>query len=271
MSAHVPRVLMAKPGLDGHDRGIIVVARALRDAGAEVIYTGLRADAEAIARTATIEDVDVVGLSMSGGGHVGLTRDVIAALRAATGRDDLGGISVIVGGNLPDRDEETMIELGVARVFGQSEPLQAIVDFVASFADVPSPASRPLLTLDQLWPGRVIGPQLLTIDEATLSSYAAIAGTEHSGDVPEGLLGMLARRAYLAEHDMPPGGVMLGQDLAFFAPVPRDAELELVAEIEEVGERKGRPYVRIRSVVRHDGAELAAMTTHAGWPGKVSA
>ncbi|MGX6446655.1 cobalamin B12-binding domain-containing protein [Patulibacter sp. S7RM1-6] len=131
----VPRVLMAKPGLDGHDRGIIVVARALRDAGAEVIYTGLRAEAAAIARTATIEDVDVVGLSMSGGGHLGLTRDVIEALRETTGSDDLGGISVIVGGNIPDRDEQAMLALGVAGVFGQSTPLDDVVAFVRRHAE----------------------------------------------------------------------------------------------------------------------------------------
>jgi methylmalonyl-CoA mutase, C-terminal domain len=131
----IPRVLMAKPGLDGHDRGIIIVARALRDAGAEVIYTGLRAEAAAIARTATIEDVDVVGLSMSGGGHLGLTRDVVEALREATGSDDLGGVAVIVGGNIPDRDREAMLELGVARVFGQSEPLEQIVEFVGEHVE----------------------------------------------------------------------------------------------------------------------------------------
>ena len=87
MSRLHPRVLLAKPGLDGHDRGVIVVARALRDAGIEGIYTGLRASAAAVARTAVAEDVDVVGLSISGGGHLGLTQDVVTALRAATGRD----------------------------------------------------------------------------------------------------------------------------------------------------------------------------------------
>lgn len=125
-----PRVLLAKPGLDGHDRGVMVVARALRDAGTEVIYTGLRAAARAIARSAVVEDVDVVGLSISGGGHLGLTEDVVAELHAATGSDDLGGIAVIVGGNIPDWDRQTMTDLGVARVFGQSDGLTAIVDFV---------------------------------------------------------------------------------------------------------------------------------------------
>lgn len=125
-----PRVLLAKPGLDGHDRGVIVVARALRDAGVEVIYTGLRARAGAIARTAVIEGVDVVGLSVSGGGHLGLTEDVVADLRTATGADDLGGIAVIVGGTVPDRDREAMTALGVDRVFGQSDGLDAITAFV---------------------------------------------------------------------------------------------------------------------------------------------
>jgi methylmalonyl-CoA mutase, C-terminal domain len=140
--APIPRVLMAKPGLDGHDRGIIVVARALRDAGAEVIYTGLRAEAGAIARTATIEDVDVVGLSMSGGGHLGLTRDVIEALREATGSDDLGGIALIVGGNIPARDQAAMLALGVRRVFAQSEPLDSIVTFVREHVEERQGAHR---------------------------------------------------------------------------------------------------------------------------------
>ena len=129
-----PRVLLAKPGLDGHDRGVIVMARALRDAGAEVIYTGLRARAAAIARTALVEDVDVVGLSVSGGGHLGLTGDVVAELRAATGAADLGGRAVVVGGNVPDRDREAMAALGVARVFSQADGLDAIVTFVGDHA-----------------------------------------------------------------------------------------------------------------------------------------
>ncbi|MGX6446657.1 hypothetical protein ACVU7I_01095 [Patulibacter sp. S7RM1-6] len=131
--------------------------------------------------------------------------------------------------------------------------------------------TKPLLNLDELWPGRVFGPQQVTIDEPLLRAYAAVAGTAHAAGVPEGLLGVLARRAYLAEHDMPPGGVMLGQDLAFLAPLPRDRALDLVAEVEEVGERKGRPYVRLRSVVRDGAADLATMTTHALWPQEVAA
>lgn len=125
-----PRVLLAKPGLDGHDRGIIIVARALRDAGMEVIYTGLRASARAIARTAVVEDVDVVGLSVSGGGHLGMTEDVVAALDDELGEGNSGQIALMIGGNIPDRDVEALLALGVDRVFGQSEPLAAIVDFV---------------------------------------------------------------------------------------------------------------------------------------------
>jgi methylmalonyl-CoA mutase C-terminal domain/subunit len=107
------RVLIAKPGLDGHDRGAKVAARILRDAGFEVIYTGIRQRPEEIAAAAIQEDVDVIGLSVLSGAHLGLTRKVIAAL-AARGADD---IAVVVGGTIPARDQEKLRALGAAGIF----------------------------------------------------------------------------------------------------------------------------------------------------------
>jgi methylmalonyl-CoA mutase, C-terminal domain len=117
------RVLVAKPGLDGHDRGAKVVARALRDAGYEVIFTGIRQRAEEIAAVAIQEDVDVVGLSILSGAHVALTRKVATALRDA-GADD---IPLVVGGTIPERDVPRLRELGVAAVFTTGSTLESVV------------------------------------------------------------------------------------------------------------------------------------------------
>jgi methylmalonyl-CoA mutase, C-terminal domain len=116
------RVLIAKPGLDGHDRGAHLVARLLRDAGMEVIYLGLRQAPEAIAASAVAEDVDVVGLSILTGGHLGLVRKVIARLGDAGGDD----IHVVVGGVIPDDDIPVLTDMGVSAVFPSSTPLIAI-------------------------------------------------------------------------------------------------------------------------------------------------
>jgi methylmalonyl-CoA mutase C-terminal domain/subunit len=126
------RVLVAKPGLDGHDRGAKVVARALRDAGMEVIYTGIRQTPEMIAEAALQEDVDVVGLSILSGAHLVLVPRVIAALRER-GVDDA---VVVVGGIVPPDDATRLKEGGVAEVFGPGTPMQAIVDFVRARAPV---------------------------------------------------------------------------------------------------------------------------------------
>jgi methylmalonyl-CoA mutase, C-terminal domain len=107
------RVLLAKPGLDGHDKGVKVLATILRDSGCEVIYTGLHQTPGQIALAALQEDVDVVGLSMLSGAHLELTADVISELRSA----GLGDRPVAVGGNIPRRDIPKLEELGVARVF----------------------------------------------------------------------------------------------------------------------------------------------------------
>jgi methylmalonyl-CoA mutase C-terminal domain/subunit len=108
------RVLVAKPGLDGHDRGAKVVARALRDAGMEVIYTGLRQTPEMIAEAALQEDVDAVGLSILSGAHMALVPRVLELLKA----NGQGQVKVFVGGIIPDEDTPRLLELGVMGVYG---------------------------------------------------------------------------------------------------------------------------------------------------------
>jgi methylmalonyl-CoA mutase C-terminal domain/subunit len=118
------RVLVAKPGLDGHDRGAKVVARALRDAGMEVIYTGLRQTPEMIAEAALQEDVDVVGLSILSGAHMTLVPRVLELLKA-NGQEH---VKVFLGGIIPDQDAPRLKELGVAGVYGPGAPTEAIVN-----------------------------------------------------------------------------------------------------------------------------------------------
>ncbi|OBK86456.1 methylmalonyl-CoA mutase [Mycolicibacter heraklionensis] len=123
-SAAVPaRVLVAKPGLDGHDRGAKIVARTLRDAGFEVIYTGIRQRVEDIVATALQEDVAVVGLSILSGAHVALTGRIVEALRAADG----GDIAVVVGGTIPQGDVPKLLEAGAAAVFPTGTSLDDLV------------------------------------------------------------------------------------------------------------------------------------------------
>jgi len=117
------KILIAKPGLDGHDRGAKVVVQALRDAGLEVVYTGLKRTPEEIVAEAVQEDVDVVGLSILSGAHVPLSRRVLEGLRAE-GADD---VRVVVGGIIPPRDVEALRALGVSRVFPMGTPLPDIV------------------------------------------------------------------------------------------------------------------------------------------------
>ncbi|OQY25051.1 MAG: methylmalonyl-CoA mutase [Anaerolineaceae bacterium 4572_32.1] len=120
------RVLIAKPGLDGHDRGAKVVARALRDAGMEVIYTGLRQTPEMIVEAAIQEDVDVIGLSILSGAHMALLPRVIESL-AANNMDD---VIVTVGGIIPDADVPRLKEIGVKGIFGPGTPTPEIIDFI---------------------------------------------------------------------------------------------------------------------------------------------
>ena len=118
------RVLVAKPGLDGHDRGAKVIARALRDAGMEVIYTGLRQTPEMIAEAALQEDVDAVGLSILSGAHMALVPRVVELLRK-NGQDK---VRVFVGGIIPDEDAPKLQELGVAGIYGPGSPTQKIIE-----------------------------------------------------------------------------------------------------------------------------------------------
>ncbi len=118
------RVMIAKPGLDGHDRGAKVIAYALRDAGMEVVYTGLRHSPEEIVNAAMQEDVDAIGLSILSGAHVPLTRKVMAGLAAAGPDKD---IAVFVGGTIPDGDVAALKNMGVAGVFPTGTPLSEIV------------------------------------------------------------------------------------------------------------------------------------------------
>ena len=125
------RVVVAKPGLDGHDRGAKVIARALRDAGFEVIYTGLHQTPEQIAAAAVQEDADAVGLSLLSGAHMTLVPKVIEELRAA-GLDD---VVVIVGGIIPEADIEPLKRLGVAEVFTPGAPLPRIAAWLEEVLD----------------------------------------------------------------------------------------------------------------------------------------
>jgi methylmalonyl-CoA mutase C-terminal domain/subunit len=122
------RVLVAKPGLDGHDRGARVVAYGLRDAGFEVIYTGLRQSPEQIATAAVQEDVDAIGLSILSGAHLALTRKVIETLEALGGAD----IPILVGGLIPEGDKPELREMGVAEVFTAGTPISSIASFIES-------------------------------------------------------------------------------------------------------------------------------------------
>jgi methylmalonyl-CoA mutase C-terminal domain/subunit len=120
------RVVVAKPGLDGHDRGAKIIARALRDAGMEVIYTGLHQTPEQIVETVLQEDADAVGLSILSGAHMTLVPKVIELLK----EQDAGDVVVTVGGTIPNQDIPKLKELGVAEVFTPGAPTQAIIDFI---------------------------------------------------------------------------------------------------------------------------------------------
>ena len=120
------RVVVAKPGLDGHDRGAKIIARALRDAGMEVIYTGLHQTPEQIVETVLQEDADAVGLSILSGAHMTLVPKVVELLR----EQDAGDVVVTVGGTIPAQDIPELKELGVAEVFTPGAPTTAIIDFI---------------------------------------------------------------------------------------------------------------------------------------------
>jgi len=125
-SQRILRILIAKPGLDGHDRGAKVIARALRDAGMEVIYTGLRQTPDMIAEAALQEDVDAVGLSILSGAHNVLLPQAVEALRER-GLDD---VPVFAGGIIPDEDIPALKAAGIAGIFGPGTPIADIVAFI---------------------------------------------------------------------------------------------------------------------------------------------
>jgi len=130
------RVLIAKPGLDGHDRGAKIVARTLRDAGFEVVFTGIRQRVETIVAIAVQEDVAVVGLSILSGAHLALTTRTIEGLRAA----GAGDIAVIVGGTIPPADVPRLRTAGAAAVFPTGTPLDVLVAEVRALTAVPAPS-----------------------------------------------------------------------------------------------------------------------------------
>ena len=120
------RVLIAKPGLDGHDRGVKVVARGLRDAGMEVIYLGLRLTPEQITESAIQEDVDVVGLDCLSGAHMALFPKTVNLLREKGGKDML----VVAGGIIPEKDIPALKKAGIAEIFGPGTHIDSIVNFI---------------------------------------------------------------------------------------------------------------------------------------------
>jgi methylmalonyl-CoA mutase C-terminal domain/subunit len=132
------RVVVAKPGLDGHDRGAKVVARALRDGGFEVIYTGLHQTVEQIVATVLEEDADALGVSLLSGAHLTLVPQLIDALRA----QGLDHVLVVVGGIIPDQDIPNLLELGVARVFTPGSSLSEIVTWLEHQLDERERASQ---------------------------------------------------------------------------------------------------------------------------------
>ena len=126
------RILIAKPGLDGHDRGAKIIARSLRDAGMEVIYTGLRQTPEMVAEAALQEDVDAVGLSILSGAHNVLLPRIVEALRER----GLGDVPIFAGGIIPDEDAPALREAGVAGIFGPGSPIADIIAFIRAHTPV---------------------------------------------------------------------------------------------------------------------------------------
>ena len=126
------RILVAKAGLDGHDRGAKVIARGLRDAGMEVIYTGLRQTPEQIVSAALQEDVNVIGLSILSGAHL----HVCSRITELIGNTDLQGVLIVVGGIVPEQDIQALREMGIAGIFAPGTKIQDIVDFISDHTKV---------------------------------------------------------------------------------------------------------------------------------------
>ena len=120
------RVLVAKPGLDGHDRGAKVIARALRDAGMEVIYTGIRQTPQMIVQAAVQEDVHVLGLSILSGAHLEILPEIMRLLQ----EEEMDDVKVLLGGIIPEQDREILLEMGISAVFGPGTSMSEIVEFI---------------------------------------------------------------------------------------------------------------------------------------------
>ena len=120
------RVLVAKPGLDGHDRGAKVIARALRDSGMEVIYTGIRQTPQMIVQAAVQEDVHVLGLSILSGAHMEILPEIMRLLR----EEKMDEVKVVLGGIIPEQDRDTLLEMGISAVFGPGTSTNEIVEFI---------------------------------------------------------------------------------------------------------------------------------------------
>ena len=130
VSQHPIRVLIAKPGLDGHDRGAKIIARALRDAGMEVIYTGIRQTPKMIVEAALEEDVDVIGLSILSGAHVDLFPQIFEELEY----NDMDDVPIIAGGIIPESDRSALESLGVRAIYGPGTPTSQIIECVRQVA-----------------------------------------------------------------------------------------------------------------------------------------
>ena len=120
------RVLVAKPGLDGHDRGAKVIARALRDSGMEVIYTGIRQTPQMIVQAAVQEDVHVLGLSILSGAHLEILPEIMRLLR----EEKMDEVKVVLGGIIPEQDRDTLLDMGISAVFGPGTSTSEIVEFI---------------------------------------------------------------------------------------------------------------------------------------------
>ena len=145
------RVVIAKPGLDGHDRGAKIIARALRDAGMEVIYTGLHQTPEQIVETAIQEDADAVGISILSGAHMTLVPKILEGLKS----NDLDDVVVVVGGTIPKPDVEELKRQGVAEVFTPGAPVSEIVDFLRERVPVPESREHARAAVEQETPARL--------------------------------------------------------------------------------------------------------------------
>ena len=207
------RVLVGKPGLDGHDRGARVIAAALRDAGMEVVYTGLRASVPAIAAAAVQEDVDVIGLSILSGAHEGICRRLIDELKQRGAQ-----IPLVVGGIIPAADVASLKAMGVAAVFGPESPLLAVVETVRALAAGQTVPAAP-------------APEPRAHVPATRLDHTAICVKDMGASIAliEDILGQkVAHQERVSEQKV---------DAAFF-DFPNGASLELVSPAGNAGLEK---------------------------------